>query len=311
MKTWRIRCTKNGTLPDRSVTKNRKKSVAWADEVGGDLECLDKRLEYGQSPNCVLPSPPSSESLDTHKMDIEEDVVMKSPSDSASLSRGKHLPPRLTQSAELFSVGEGKPLASSPSESNLPLPRRFSSPCTDSCSDVSSSTGDRAMDGWNSDVGEFSDPSVNDDSESDSSSGPDGSESDSSSGSDGPESDSSSGSDSPKPIPVRLLFFPWGSIFTYCCYSNRLVSKFASLPGHDRQTMVSRDVPSSIVKQFYHLIIVGSAALAVGHNTAAIKGVAWASKASEMKIISAPKSETTSPARRLSVSLKFHCKISY
>ena len=166
---------KNRSVSDESCTK-RKKSVAWADEVGGNLECMEKRPNYGKSPDCTLPSPPSSADLDSDKMDVAKSVAVEplSSSDSTSLSCGPVLAARLTHSPEPVGgevespgsndgpISERNLLSNSPSlpSDDSPLPSCDISSSSNGSGDDSSSTSDTSICGWDSDV---SDSSADDD----------------------------------------------------------------------------------------------------------------------------------------------------
>lgn len=175
VKTWRMRHTKSDSDSDRLFVKKSKKSVSWADEVGGNLECVERRLDHGNPPACPLPSPSSSVSLDTDNKDIEEDAVIKqlTLSDSAPLSDAVPSP-RLTRSPEPIITGELETISTNNpplSESNLrlnshsPTPGRNPPP---SCDPKPLSTSTIYISGWNSDLTDLSEDESDADSSSDS-----------------------------------------------------------------------------------------------------------------------------------------------
>ena len=174
---------RHARVSNESCAKRRKKSVSWADEAGGNLECMERRLEYGKSPDCTLPTPRSSEPMDSDEMDVAKNgTIITEPASSDSTALSLSCDPvfaaRLTHSPEPVS-GEVEPLASNDvptSESNLPpnslspLPSNdLLSPSSDvpSSSDSSSddppSTAAVSVCGWDSNLSDPSDSSEDDD----------------------------------------------------------------------------------------------------------------------------------------------------
>jgi len=104
-------------VSDRSP--KRKKSVSWADEVGGDLECVEQKSDYLKSPDCLLPSTVLSESLDAKKVDVEEDMAVGMPSPMNPAPLTSHATPGpLTQPPDPIIAGKGE----APASDNSPLP---------------------------------------------------------------------------------------------------------------------------------------------------------------------------------------------
>jgi hypothetical protein len=182
VKTWRKRNTEGSIISDASFNTQRKKSVSWADEVGGDLECIERRLEYGNSTDCVPPLPPSSAPLERpNDMDVDGHTTVEDvpPADLTPLSRDAARSPRLTQSMEQIIVEEELPAQndkafhlseSDPPPSHNPLSPNGDPPSSNNpCGDGPSATSGKSIFGWDSDLSELSDPSMDEgESESDS-----------------------------------------------------------------------------------------------------------------------------------------------
>jgi hypothetical protein len=224
-------------------------------------------------------------------MDVEGHGVIEglSPTTFTPPSRDAALSPRLAQSPEPIIVEEELPAKDdktfhlsendAPSSHNLLSPNSNPSSSNDPCSD-SPITSEEHISGWDSDLSELSDPSMD-------------------------EGESEGDSSDSEPIPVSSPCFLLNPR-AYRRDSSPVVSRSAFLPGDDGQMVTSRDAPSGIVKRSYRLIIGGSVASLVGHITANIKGTAWGYKGNAPKTILPPRTGIT---RLLSVYYICLCRV--